>query len=188
MLRSILWLLPLLALVGCGDLPEPFLGNPGATGRILAQPPTPRLAVPPPGNALLPDAGEPDPGRRPRPGAAGAGGPRRRRRCRAHRLAPGRHRLDSAARPWCRSSPCVDPQGKDRGKTEGAAVPAADLGRRHPGDPAPVRRRRRPENRRPAHRHRDRAGDGRPQQPVQPPRQGHGRRRHRRPRRRRRRR
>ncbi len=47
-------ILPLL-LVACGDLPEPFLGNPGATARRLAQPPTPRLAVPPPGNALLPD-------------------------------------------------------------------------------------------------------------------------------------
>jgi hypothetical protein len=48
-------LLLLLAIASCGDLPEPFIGNPGATGRLLAQPPTPRLAVPPPGNALLPD-------------------------------------------------------------------------------------------------------------------------------------
>lgn len=47
--------LPLL-LTACGDLPEPFLGNPGATARRLAQPPTPRLAVPPMGNMLLPDA------------------------------------------------------------------------------------------------------------------------------------
>jgi hypothetical protein len=45
----------LLVLAACGDLPEPFLGNPGATGRVLAQPPTPRLAIPPPGNALLSD-------------------------------------------------------------------------------------------------------------------------------------
>ncbi len=52
---SRLSLLPILLLVSCGDLPEPFLGNPGATGRLLAQPPTPRLAVPPPGNALLSD-------------------------------------------------------------------------------------------------------------------------------------
>jgi hypothetical protein len=42
-------------LASCGDLPQPFLGNPGATGRILAQPPTPRLAVPVPPQALLPD-------------------------------------------------------------------------------------------------------------------------------------
>jgi hypothetical protein len=48
-------LLPLLV-ASCGDLPEPFLGNPGATARKLAQPPTPRLAVPAPTDALLPDA------------------------------------------------------------------------------------------------------------------------------------
>ena len=53
---SRLSLLVLLLLASCGDLPEPFMGNPGATGRVLAQPPTPRLAVPSPGNALLPDA------------------------------------------------------------------------------------------------------------------------------------
>ena len=56
MLRRFCFLVPLLLLAACGDLPEPFLGNPGATARRLAQPPTPRLAVPPPSNALLPDA------------------------------------------------------------------------------------------------------------------------------------
>jgi hypothetical protein len=45
----------LLPLASCGDLPEPFLGNPGATARALAQPPTARIAVPAPTNALLPD-------------------------------------------------------------------------------------------------------------------------------------
>jgi hypothetical protein len=49
-------ILLLLLLASCGDLPEPFLGNPGAAGRLLAQPPTPRLFIPPPDNALLPDA------------------------------------------------------------------------------------------------------------------------------------
>jgi len=53
-LGRVLWLVPAL-LAGCGDLPQPFLGNPGATARILAQPPTPRLAVPVPPQALLPD-------------------------------------------------------------------------------------------------------------------------------------
>ena len=45
----------LLALSGCGDLPEPFLGNPGREGMVLRQPPDPRLAIPPPGTALLSD-------------------------------------------------------------------------------------------------------------------------------------
>jgi hypothetical protein len=50
-------LLPLLCLlVACGDLPEPFIGNPGATARRLAQPLTPLLAVPPGSDTLLPDA------------------------------------------------------------------------------------------------------------------------------------
>jgi hypothetical protein len=43
-------------LSACGDLPEPFLGNPGATARRLAQPLTPLLAVPPGTDTLLPDA------------------------------------------------------------------------------------------------------------------------------------
>ena len=48
-------LLPVVLLASCGDLPQPFRGNPGATARFLAEPPTPRLAVPVPGQALLPD-------------------------------------------------------------------------------------------------------------------------------------
>ena len=49
--------LPLLA--SCGDLPQPFLGNPGAAARRLAaEPPVPpRLVVPSPGTALLSDEG-----------------------------------------------------------------------------------------------------------------------------------
>ena len=49
-------LLVCLFLSACGDLPEPFLGNPGATARRLAQPLTPLLAVPPGSDTLLPDA------------------------------------------------------------------------------------------------------------------------------------
>ncbi len=45
-----------LSLSACGDLPEPFLGNPGATARRLATPLTPMLAVPPGSDTLLPDA------------------------------------------------------------------------------------------------------------------------------------
>ena len=50
-------LLALLALAGCGDLPQPFLGRPGATAERLAQPPPSRLSVPSPQQSLLPDAG-----------------------------------------------------------------------------------------------------------------------------------
>ncbi len=57
-LRLIL-LLPLL-LSACGDLPEPFLGNPGATARRLAVPVTPMLAVPPPAEALMNDSARQD--------------------------------------------------------------------------------------------------------------------------------
>jgi hypothetical protein len=50
-------LLPLLCLLtSCGDLPEPFIGNPGATARRLAQPLTPLLAVPPGSDTMLSDA------------------------------------------------------------------------------------------------------------------------------------
>jgi hypothetical protein len=45
------------ALSACGDLPQPFAGNPGATARRLAQPPPSRLLVLPADNALLPDSG-----------------------------------------------------------------------------------------------------------------------------------
>lgn len=45
-----------LGLAACGDLPAPFMGNPGATARRLAQPLTPILSVAPPTQALLTDA------------------------------------------------------------------------------------------------------------------------------------
>jgi hypothetical protein len=43
-------------LVGCGDLPRPFQGRPGATALRLATPPPARLTVPPPTQAMLPGA------------------------------------------------------------------------------------------------------------------------------------
>ncbi|MDE2319993.1 MAG: hypothetical protein KGK02_09900 [Rhodospirillales bacterium] len=42
-------------LAGCGTLPQPFYGNPGATGAKLAIPPAPVLMVPAPNEALLGD-------------------------------------------------------------------------------------------------------------------------------------
>jgi len=55
--RTASCLVALLALTGCGDLPQPFLGRPGATAQRLSQPPPSRLAVPAPAQSLLPDAG-----------------------------------------------------------------------------------------------------------------------------------
>ena len=46
----------LLLLAGCGTLPQPFLGRPGATATRLAQPPPSRLSVPVPSQSLLPNA------------------------------------------------------------------------------------------------------------------------------------
>jgi hypothetical protein len=47
-------LLPLVALSGCGDLPQPFAGRPGANALRLANPPPARLVIPAPPGALLP--------------------------------------------------------------------------------------------------------------------------------------
>jgi hypothetical protein len=44
-------------LAGCGDLPRPFEGRPGALGARLAQPPPARLAIAPPTQAMLTDIG-----------------------------------------------------------------------------------------------------------------------------------
>ena len=47
---------PRVGLTACGDLPEPFLGNPGGPlAQRLSQPAAPRLVVQPPANALLGD-------------------------------------------------------------------------------------------------------------------------------------
>jgi hypothetical protein len=60
MIARCLVLLLCLFISACGDLPEPFIGNPGATARKLAQPLTPILAVPPGMDTLLPDAANKD--------------------------------------------------------------------------------------------------------------------------------
>ncbi len=58
MRKGLLLLAGLLALAGCGDLPQPFAGRPGATAQALLAPPPARLAVPvpEPSKALLPAA------------------------------------------------------------------------------------------------------------------------------------
>ncbi|OYV32807.1 MAG: hypothetical protein B7Z80_25825 [Rhodospirillales bacterium 20-64-7] len=57
-MKKLFILTPLLAplvLAACGTLPEPFYGNPGREGAMLATPPAPVLIIPPPGRALLGD-------------------------------------------------------------------------------------------------------------------------------------
>jgi hypothetical protein len=113
-----------LWLSACGDLPEPFIGNPGANARRLAQPPTPRLAVPAPGEMLLSDAAS---------------------RSFAEQLAKSLQQAEvpAVAQPSQRTDWTLmaradqhdgvvvptfsvrDPQGKDRGNAAGAPVPAA---------------------------------------------------------------
>lgn len=48
--------LALALLGGCGDLPQPFRGNPGGNAGTLAAPPAYRLAIPAPTTALLTEA------------------------------------------------------------------------------------------------------------------------------------
>ncbi len=52
---AVLCLTLTLALAACGDLPQPFLDNPGANAVRLSVPPPARLVVAPPTNALLDD-------------------------------------------------------------------------------------------------------------------------------------
>ncbi|MBO1074051.1 hypothetical protein [Roseomonas marmotae] len=45
----------LLVAAACGDLPQPYRGNPGGDAARLALPPAYRIAVPPPTEVMLPD-------------------------------------------------------------------------------------------------------------------------------------
>lgn len=121
--RPLLLLLALLP-AACGDLPEPFRGNPGATARVLALPPTPRLAVPTPRTALLSDA------------AANSFAQSLAAALQSREVPAvpgpaqqGDWRLDTTATLHGDTvTPIykvIDPTGKERGESDGAPVPSA---------------------------------------------------------------
>ncbi len=124
MLFRLSLLLPLLLLAACGDLPQPFLGNPGATARNLAQPPTPRLAVPPPADALLSDKASKD-----FADALATGLQTQEVPAVASRVQQGDWRL--TAKVELRGNSVVpvytvfSPKGEDKGKAEGPPVAAS---------------------------------------------------------------
>ncbi len=123
--QSLFILLTPLLFASCGDLPEPFLGNPGATARQLAQPPTPRLAVPPPANALLPDAAT-----REFASALATGLQTQEVPAVADQVRQNDWQLVTSAEQ--RGDTVVpvysvlNPKGEDKGKAEGRPVPTAD--------------------------------------------------------------
>jgi hypothetical protein len=114
----------LALLAGCGDLPQPFRGAPGATAMRLAQPPPARLAVPAPGNALLTDAGSHALAEAVAIGLQGQEVP-------AMAANPGAQdwRLIVTAEQRAQAIVPVftveNPKGEDQGRTEGTPVPLA---------------------------------------------------------------
>lgn len=117
------------ALAGCGDLPRPFQGRPGATAMRLSQPPPARLEVPaPPGALLANDAA----------GALAGAIADSLQQAQVPAVATPMDKATGQAAEWrlritaeLRGQSVVpqftvmDPQGKDRGSVPGAAVPAA---------------------------------------------------------------
>jgi hypothetical protein len=115
-------LLLCLALSACGDLPEPFLGNPGATARRLAQPLTPVLAVPPGTDTLLPDAANQELAKQVSIALQATEVPAMVRAPTKTdwRLITRAERNGDSVRPLFSVQ---DPQGKEEGSAEGEAVP-----------------------------------------------------------------
>jgi hypothetical protein len=115
-------LLLCLSLAACGDLPEPFIGNPGATARRLAQPLTPLLAIPPGTDTLLPDAANRDLAKQV---AAALQATEVPAMVRMPEKADWRV-ITTAKRDGDSVTPLFsveDPQGKEQGRAEGEKVP-----------------------------------------------------------------
>ncbi len=125
----------LLLLAGCGDLPQPFLGRPGATAMRLAQPPPSRLAIPLPTASLLTDAAATTWAKSLADALVAQDLP-----VSPKRAGPGDWRLilsadlkDGAVVP---TYTVTDPRGHKQGQSEGPAVPAADWAA---GEPATLK-------------------------------------------------
>lgn len=110
------------SVAACGDLPEPFLGNPGATARRLAQPVTPLLAVPPGADTMLPDASNLDLATRISAALQATEVPAMVRQPQRTdwRVLTRAERDGDAVKPVFSVQ---DPQGKEEGSAEGEAVP-----------------------------------------------------------------
>jgi hypothetical protein len=118
-------LLSCLVVSACGDLPEPFLGNPGATARRLSQPPPPILAVPPGQDTLLPDESNRQLADQIATALQATEVPAIARVPRATEW----QLVTSAVRDGAVVTPVFsvrDPKGKEEGSTEGDPVPLAD--------------------------------------------------------------
>src|SRR3984885_4562034 len=129
-------LLLCLTLAACGDLPEPFIGNPGATARRLppppppllappprpAQPLTPLLAIPPGTDTLLPDAANQELAKQIAAALQATEVPAMVRAPTKTdwRLITRAERNGDSVRPLFSVQ---DPQGKEEGSAEGEAVP-----------------------------------------------------------------
>jgi len=111
-------------LSGCGDLPEPFIGNPGATARRLAQPLTPLLAVPPGSDTLLPDAANRDLAAQIATALQASEVPAMVRAPQSTdwRLITRAERDGNVVKPYFSVQ---DPQGKEQGGAEGEPIPLA---------------------------------------------------------------
>jgi hypothetical protein len=114
-----------LILSACGDLPEPFLGNPGATARRLAMPLTPLLAVPPGSDTLLPDAANLELARQLAAALQASEVPATVRTPdkTEWRLITRAERDGGGVRPLFSVQ---NPQGREEGNTEGEVVPLRD--------------------------------------------------------------
>jgi hypothetical protein len=115
-------LLLCLSLTACGDLPEPFIGNPGATARRLAQPLTALLAVPPGTDTLLSDASSEELAQQIAAALQATEVPALARQPEKTdwRVITRAERDGDSVRPLFSVR---DPQGKEQGSTEGENVP-----------------------------------------------------------------